>query len=118
MIEVMQASDLERIDDPAIREYLRYRLASGGLPADPVREGYFLYLSSAEDLRQPLNLSYALLPGFDDELWRYVEALECSPAVLELSVALNNEFLLSIVLPRSPKNEALLDEYLLEHCHD
>jgi hypothetical protein len=117
LVEILTPTDLQRLP-PAVRRYLQGRLATLESPPDPATEGYFVYLEDPRVLTHPLVLRHTTLPSLEAGLLRHLEGVVGNGELLELAVLPNNEFLLSLVLPRTPWLEQQLRPYLSELPHD
>jgi hypothetical protein len=121
IIEILHASDRDRIDDPALRGYLDYSFTRLPEWFDYYQHtdeyGYFCVVTSFEDLKgDVIHLHDRNLRSVDDPaFWEYVELLEekrfDGRMVAEVLVRVDTDVTVSLIFLKS-----ILDiEFIREH---
>jgi hypothetical protein len=111
IIEILQKSDCDRVEDLALRGYLEYslqRLPEGFDYFEHVGEyGYFCIVASFEDLKgDAIRLHDCNLRSVDDpSFWDYVELIEerrfDGRMVAEVLLRIDTDFLISLIFLKS-----------------
>lgn len=108
MVEVVEIQDIEKIDSGEIKTYLKKRFEQLQYPLRAAIDGYFLYVDNPALFDQEHTLRHVTLPTIEQGLFRHIEGVEIEDNTIEISLLRNNEFLLSIVLPKSHCDDKFL----------
>lgn len=100
MIEILHRSDIEKIVDDRIKDYLLYSFLR--LPEDYIYPdyGYFVVIESIKDLESDLiKLSTISLPNIENGLFDDIELVEIQDEIIELVILYDNDFGVSLIIP-------------------
>ena len=104
MVEIYEFSDILKVKDKSIKEYLEYafkRLEDGYIYP---KLGYFIVIENYDELLHPLKLKhYAYkLPSIIDERFytSYLEVVEIKEDIVDILLLCNNEFGLNLVMKK------------------
>lgn len=101
MTEILNWSDIETIEDEAIKNYMLYtkqRATKQQKPWDFKNWGYWIIIDTWEELEKPLIGIHFTLPTIQQGLLNQIEIYEEKFGVVELVFLLNNDFGISLVL--------------------
>ena len=104
MLEIYSKSDIEKIVDNELKEYLEYAFARFEEGYVYPQSGYYIVIQEYQELLQPLKLEhYAYkLPAITDERFftAYLEVMEIKEEVVDLLLLCNNEYGLNLIMKK------------------
>ena len=104
MVEIYEFSDILKVKDKSVKEYLEYAFARFEEGYVYPQLGYYIVIQEYEELLQPLKLEhYAYkLPAITDERFftAYLEVMEIKEEVVDLLLLCNNEYGLNLVMKK------------------
>lgn len=124
IIEILQESDKDRVEDVNLKSYLEYSL--NRLPMDfdyynnTAENGYFVVVTELEDLIENcIKIGTYTVNSYEDELfWESVELIEkSSSGVYEILVHIDTDITISFIVLESILSEemkARINEYIYE----
>jgi len=98
IVEIMNEADIQKVGDIAVQSYLQQRFTDLEAPLDAKHEGYFLYIEDTEVFEKEQQLTFAVLPSIEQGLFSRFEDTMLRDGIVEMSLLINNEFMLSIIM--------------------
>lgn len=98
IVEVMNEVDIPKVGNKAVQRYLQQRFTELEVPLDAEREGYFLYIEETKLFEKEQQLTFAVLPSIEQGLFDRFEDTTLRDGIVEMSLLINNEFMLSIIM--------------------
>ena len=124
IIEILQKSDIGRVEDVDLKSYLEYSLNRLPLEFDyynnTAENGYFVVVTELEDLiGNCIKIGTHTINSFEDELfWESVELVEKHRrGVIEILVHVDTDITISFIFHESILSEeikARMNEYIYE----
>ncbi len=111
MLEILNKSDMAKVEDKNIKEYLEYSF--NRLPNDFVYGvyGYFVVVENSDELKsETINLSKYILKGLYSGMLDSINMIEIKDDVLEILVFVDNDVNISFVVPVNFFDEIILNK--------
>ena len=117
MIEILNKSDINKVGDISLKEYLQYSFRR--LPLDYIYPtfGYFVVIESLEELiNRDIKLSVKTIPSLTNGLYDNINMVELHNDIMEVVVFIDNDMCVSFIVPINildENNKLKLHEYIL-----
>jgi len=117
MIEILNKSDINKVKDQELKDYLDYPFKRLSENFDYPIDGYFVIIETFEELiGECINLTNTQIPSLNTGLYDEINMVEMKDEIIEVLVFLDNDVSVSLILkmnilPSTHQNK--LKEYVL-----
>lgn len=117
MIEILSKSDVNKVEDLKLKEYLEYSFSRLPQSFDYPTDGYFVVIETLDELKgEFIHLNNTQIPSLSTGLYDDINMVEIKNEIMEVLVFLDNDISVSLILKMdmlSPKDKKALIGYLL-----
>ena len=100
MIEILNKTDVNKIQDKQLKDYLEYSLKRLPENFDYPNDGYFIVIQTLDELQtNKINLTNHSLNGINNGLLDDINMVEIKDEIIEILVFVDNDISLSFVMP-------------------
>jgi hypothetical protein len=102
MIEILNKSDVNKVKDQELKNYLDYSFKRLPQNFDYPSDGYFVIIETFEELiGEYIQLSNTQIPSLNTGLYDEINMVECKDEIMEVLVFLDNDVSVSLILKTS-----------------
>ena len=99
MIEILNKSDVNKINDEKLKQYLIKSLNELPEDFDYPNDGYFVIIENQNEIKsKPIKLSNCILNSLDEDLYDDINMVEIKDGIIEVLVFLDNDVNVSFVM--------------------
>lgn len=99
MIEILNKSDVEKIKEQEVRDYIDYSFKRLPQNFDYPSDGYFVIIETFEELiGKYIQLSNTQIPSLSTGLYDEINMVEIKDEIMEVLVFLDNDVSVSLIL--------------------
>ena len=117
MIEILNKSDINKVKDQELKNYLDYSFKRLPENFDYPNDGYFVIIENQDEIKsKPIKLSNCTLNSLDEDLYDDINMVEIKDGIIEVLVFLDNDVNVSFVMVEEILDKDIrkkLQEYII-----
>ncbi len=99
MIEILNKSDINKVKDQELKNYLDYSFKRLPENFDYPNDGYFVIIENQDEIKsKSIKLSNCTLNSLDEDLYDDINMVEIKDGIIEVLVFLDNDVNVSFIM--------------------
>ncbi len=113
MIEILNKSDINKVKDQELKNYLDYSFKRLPENFDYPNDGYFVIIENQDEIKsKAIKLSNCILNSLDEDLYDDINMVESKDGIIEVLVFLDNDVNVSFIMNEKILQESVRDRLL------
>ena len=99
MIEILNKSDINKVKDQELKDYLDYSFKRLPENFDYPNDGYFVIIETSQELiGEDIQLTNTQIPSLNTGLYDGINMVEAKDEIMEVLIFLDNDLSISLIL--------------------